>query len=222
VPVPDGLVVSSGAGGEWLLEGGLSAAGSLLEWLGRLTGTAPAELARLAAGRPPGARGVVVLPWLDGARAPWWRDDARGAVVGLSSAHDADDVARAVFEAVAYDVQRCLRAMAPCAGTAQELALGGAGTSIPAWSAILTAVTGLPACSRRSGEAASAGAALLGARATGDPRTLDDLDPPAHRVEPDAAAVEHYREQWERVERMASAVLDLEAAPAPEAPQTAP
>jgi sugar (pentulose or hexulose) kinase len=160
---------------------------------------------------------VTVLPWLDGARAPWWQDGARGAVLGLSSAHDAGDLARAAFEAVAYDVRRCLVAMEPATGPATGLALGGAGTGVPVWSSVLTAVTGLPARGRQSGEAASAGAALLAAWATGDPRRLDDLDPPAKEIEPDPGAVAFYRDQWERAERIATAVLELEVDATPAA-----
>jgi xylulokinase len=206
--VPPGLVVTRGAAGGWLLEGGLSAAGSLLAWLGRLTGAEPMSLAARAAERPPGARGVTVVPWLDGARAPWWRDDARAAVLGLSSAHDAGDLARAVLEAVAFEVDRCLDAIAGATGPTAALALAGAGSSIATWVDVLTAVTGLPAHARRSGEAASAGAALLGATAIGLPRSLDELDPPAGQVEPDPDAVRRYRELRPRVDRAADAVLD--------------
>ena len=110
-PPPAGAVVSRGADGGWLLEGGLSAAGSFLAWLGRVCGRDPDDLARLAAESPPGARGVVAVPWLDGARAPWWRDDARAGFVGLASAHDAGDLARAVVESVAWEVARCLEAV---------------------------------------------------------------------------------------------------------------
>ena len=53
---PPGMVLSRAATGGWLVEGGLSAAGSFLDWLGRLTGHPPADLAELAAGarRGPG------------------------------------------------------------------------------------------------------------------------------------------------------------------------
>ncbi|HEY2428875.1 MAG TPA: FGGY family carbohydrate kinase, partial [Acidimicrobiales bacterium] len=73
-PLPAGIAVTRSATGGWLLEGGLSAAGTLLSWLATLTATGGDELLRQAAGRPPGARGVVAVPWLGGARAPWWRD----------------------------------------------------------------------------------------------------------------------------------------------------
>lgn len=208
---PAGLVLTASASGGFLVEGGLSAAGSLLAWLGRLTGTGAAELAALAAERPVGARGVVVLPWLDGARAPWWRDDARAAVLGLSSAHDAGDLARAVVEAVALEVQRCLAAMEAVGGPASALSLGGSGTGLPLWVDVLTAVTGLPALRRRSGEAASAGAALLASRALGLGRRLDDLDPPAGQVDPDPDVVARYRRLAPASDRAAAAVLGLAA-----------
>ena len=70
VPSPAGAVVTRAADGGWLLEGGLSAAGSFLAWLGRMLDRTPDELARLAGESPAGARGVVAVPWLDGARAP--------------------------------------------------------------------------------------------------------------------------------------------------------
>ena len=60
VPSPAGAVVTRGADGGWLLEGGLSAAGSFLAWLGRLLGR-PGRRAggpgrRQPAGRPRGDR----------------------------------------------------------------------------------------------------------------------------------------------------------------------
>ena len=92
---PEGIVLSRAADGGWLLEGGLSAAGSLLAWLGSLTGRPPEVLIDLAGSCPPGARGVTATPWLDGARAPWWRPEARVALIGLDSSHGPADLARA-------------------------------------------------------------------------------------------------------------------------------
>jgi xylulokinase len=211
-PPPPGTVVSWAAVGGWLLEGGLSAAGSFLAWLGRLTDRDPHELAALAAESPPGARGVMAVPWLDGARAPWWRDDARAGFVGLASAHDAGDLARAVIESVAWEVARCLEAVTsgrPGGEPAVGLTLGGAGAGIPLWVEVLTAVTGLPATRRRSGEAASAGAALLAARALGMELPLDRLDPVVAEIEPDPEAAARYRELRADVDRVTGIAVDL-------------
>lgn len=223
---PSGLVVSRAATGGWLLEGGLSAAGSLLSWFGELTGRAPEELATLAGTSPPGARGVVATSWLDGARAPWWHDDARAALVGMSSSHGPADLARAVFESVAWDLQRCLEAMAgrhPEGPGVSALALGGAGATIAVWLDVLCGITGLPAVVRRSGQAASAGAALLAAAAVGIPCDPEHLDPVVRRTDVDAVVAGRYLGQREAADRVAASVIGLTDSPdaAPDAPQDA-
>ena len=210
VPAPVGAVVTRAADGGWLLEGGLSAAGSFLAWLGRLLDRSTEELGRLAAESGPGARGVVAVPWLDGARAPWWRDDARAGFMGLGAAHGAADMARAVVESVAWDVLRVMEVVTVGrlgGSTAEGVTLGGAGSGLPVWVEVLTSVLGLPALRHRSGEAASAGAALLAGKALGMGLTLDQIDPVAAVIEPTPTAVELYRGLRPRVDHVAVAVL---------------
>ncbi len=210
VPPPAGVVVSRAADGGWLLEGGLSAAGSLVAWLARCTGTQPADLAQLAEHCPPGARGVLATPWLDGARAPWWRSDASAAIVGLGSEHGAEELARAAFESVGWEVARCLDAMA--AGRRVQpafvdIVLGGRGAAIPVWLDVLTGITGLPVVRRRSGQAASAGAALVAAGAVGIDYDLARVDPVIEQVEPDLATVGIYDGLRGQADRVAMAAL---------------
>ena len=214
---PDGLVLARGAAGGWLLEGGLSAAGSLLAWLGTVTGQTEVALAELAATSPPGARGVVAVPWLGGARAPWWREDAAAALVGLGPTHTVADLARAAFESVAWDVLRCLDAMGasldPEPSLTGLMATGG-GSGLPVWLEVLSAITGRAVEVRRSGQAASAGAALLAARAVGRELRLADLDPVVARTLPDAAATSSYRALRHRADAVAAAVVGLGTDPA--------
>jgi xylulokinase len=216
---PPGMVLSRGAGdGGWLLEGGLSAAGSFLAWLGRLTGRVEltaselGQLADLATQSPPGARGVVATPWLDGARAPWWDHRAAAAFTGLHSDHGLADLVRAAFESVAREVVRCLESMAarqPTGPPLAELAAGGSGAAAPVWLEVLTGVTGLAVSVRRSGQAASAGAAMLAARAVGMEFELDTADPVDRLVVPDPAAVRCYADGWAQAQRVAAAVMEL-------------
>jgi xylulokinase len=210
VPSPAGAVVTRGADGGWLLEGGLSAAGSFLAWLGRLLDRAVDDLAARASQSPPGARGVIAVPWLDGARAPWWRDDARAGFVGLGAAHGIDDLSRAAIESVAWDVLRCMEVVTAGrlgGSTAQGVTLGGAGTGLPPWVEVLTSILGVPAVRHRSGEAASAGAALLAGRALGMGLTLEQIDPVEAVIVPDATIVDLYRHMRPQVEHVAAAVL---------------
>jgi sugar (pentulose or hexulose) kinase len=212
--MPDAMIVTGGALGGVLLEGGLSAAGSLLDWLARLAGVEVGSLLDRARSSPPGSGGVIVLPWLGGARAPWWRDTARGGVVGLAFDHDVGDMARAVIESVAWDVQRCLEsATSARAGSTGPvgLVLAGGGSNSPLWTEILAAVTGLPVRRPRWTEAASAGAAMLAARATGADVGLDatvdgeDADP----IRPDGALVDCYASLRPGVDAAAGAVIGL-------------
>jgi sugar (pentulose or hexulose) kinase len=211
-PLPIGTVVSRGALGGWVIEGGLSAAGSFLSWFSEITGRPVEELCDLAQRSPPGARGVVAVSWLDGARAPWWRDDARAGFIGLASAHQVGDLARAVVESVAWEVVRCLALVTDERNGGRSpvgVTLGGAGARIPLWVSILTGVSGLTAIQRRSGEAASAGAALLGARATGRSLNLAHLDPVDKEITALPEVVDQYRALGARTEMIAKHLVEL-------------
>ncbi len=214
--LPAGLLLSRSASGGWLLEGGLSAAGSLLAWIGRLTGHRPETLATWAEDSPPGARGVVATPWLEGARAPWWREDATVGFVGLEEVHGPADLARAAVESVAWEVQRCLEAAGrrrPPGPEPTGLVLGGSGAAIEVWGAVLTGITGLPASTRNSGQAASAGAALLAARAVGIGCDLDRLDPAGDARSADPGVIGEYRALRATADRVAVAALGLAPGP---------
>jgi xylulokinase len=203
--VPAGLRATRGALGGWLLEGGVSAAGSLLEWLSGLASSTVETLLAEAEDSPPGARGVVALPWLGGARAPWWREDVGAAFLGLGPGHRRGDLARAAVEGVAFEIGRCLES-----GRAERLVLAGGGAASPLWSSVLGAVTGLPVLRRRSSEAASVGAAVLAASAL--PATVaydvDAVNPVVAESAPEQSAVEGYRAVREVSDRSARAFLD--------------
>jgi sugar (pentulose or hexulose) kinase len=101
--------------------------------------------------------------------------------------------------------------------TAEGVTLGGSGTGLPLWVEVLTSVLGVPATRHRSGEAASAGAALLAGRALGMNLTLEEIDPVAAVIEPDPESVELYRRMRGRVDHVALSVLAAtESLPEPE------
>ena len=210
-PVPDQLAVSRAVEpAHWLVEAGLSAAGSLLDRLSHRTGRTVGDVVAAARSVPPGADGVVVLPWLDGARAPWWRDDVDLQVLG---AHDPEPaaLARAMLEGVARDLHRCLRTMSASGSAVEAMALTGRGASVPTWVEVVTGVTGLPGVIRRSvrrgAGAAAVGTALLAARSLGLDWSLDRLDPVDAVHEPDLTVVDRYAELAADADRAAAAAL---------------
>jgi xylulokinase len=99
--------------GLWNLSGGVSTAGAALEWLSGLLGSEHISERRASIGAllaearrsPPGARGLIFLPYLAGERAPLWDASRRGAFVGLTIDHGKADLARAVCESLAYGLK---------------------------------------------------------------------------------------------------------------------
>jgi xylulokinase len=201
-PVPGGGRVSPGALGGWLVEYGLSSAGGAIDWLGQLTGRTSVELTEAMAEVSPGAGGVVAVPWLNGARAPWWQPAAVAAFFHLTPAHGPQHLTRALYEGVAFDVARSLEASAG----ADRIGAAGRGAATPAWIRMLAAVTGCAVERRRvAADAASAGACLLV-----DPAlALDDINPVVEVVEPDEGLVACYRPARDRSDEACRAVLRL-------------
>jgi sugar (pentulose or hexulose) kinase len=159
-----------------------------------------------AAGRAVPAELLICLPWLGGARAPWWADGATAGFVGLTSVTTAADLARAAVEGVALDIARCINALAP---DAAGIVLAGGGAAARAWTGIVTAMTGLRGSLRATVEAASAGAAVVTASALGLDLGTDDVNPEVGTVEPDPELVATYAARRERADEAAAQLLAL-------------
>lgn len=209
---PPGLVVTAGALGGWLVEGGVSAAGSLLDWLAALTARRVDDLLDLARPVAPGSGGLCVLPWPGGARAPWWRPDVDGAVMGLGFEHGPGHLTRAVLEAVAYDLARCLESLPGSSPALDGMAIGGSSATDRLWLDVLSGITGLGWQRRRSREAALAGAALVASAALELGWELEALDPVVDGAPPDPELADAYRRLRPRADEAARAALRLHRA----------
>jgi len=98
------------------LDGGVFAAGALLDWLAQglgLADDAPALTA--SAARVGDSAGVRVLPALSGLGAPWWQPGAHGVIAGLHAGVRPGHVAHAALEAIAWRVADIVEAMAEVA-----------------------------------------------------------------------------------------------------------
>ena len=78
----------------------LMSTGSALRWLAEALGLAqPDRVYVRAAESPPGARGLMALPYLAGGeQGALWDAHAQGAFVGLTLMHGVSDLARALLE----------------------------------------------------------------------------------------------------------------------------
>lgn len=138
-----------------------------LEWVLGITGTRREELDALLTTSPPGARGVLTLPFLSpaGERAPFVDAAARGQFIGLSLESTREDFVRAVCEGIAYAVRHCLESAG--LGPEARVYLSGGGVRSAGWRQILADVLQRPLVLARQPEVGARGAVMAAMRAAG-------------------------------------------------------
>ena len=146
---------------EYAIDGGVFAAGAMLEWLCRELGMAesPAALTELAR-EAEDSGGARVLPALAGLGAPWWRPDARAVLAGMHSGTTRANVARAALEGIAWRVADVVAAMRESAEV-DSLRVDGGLTNEPLLLQLQADAIGVRV------DAAGADATVLGAAALG-------------------------------------------------------
>jgi xylulokinase len=213
-PVPDPRMWSCAycLPGLYGIEGGMSTAGALTRWF-RDT-LAPAERAKEAGGgadayaqlaaeaatAPPGAGGLVCLPYFAGERTPLNDPDARGVYAGLTLATTRADLYRASLEGTAYGVRHNLETMAAMHAPPRRLVAVGGGAKNPLWLQIVSDVSGLPQDVPARTTGAAYGDAFVAGLATGVIPALGVLRrewvQSARRLEPDPATNALYDEYY--------------------------
>ena len=101
----------------YALEGSIAVTGSLVQWLRDNLGiiNSAEEIEALALSVEDNG-GAYFVPAFSGLFAPYWRADARGALVGLTSYVNKGHIARAALEAIAYQTREVLDAVNADAG----------------------------------------------------------------------------------------------------------
>jgi xylulokinase len=202
--------------GHYLFELGASTTASAMRWLRELFGLPPEEAAvleREAAQSPPGARNLLMFPFLMGARSTRWNPDARGLILGLSLGHTRGDIARALMEGVGYEVATCLDGLREIGVTPGELVVIGGGAKSDLWAQIKADILGMAVYRPRYTEAASLGAAVLAATAVGlvtDPAaTAHAWNPPVEAFTPNPEAARVYQDRRTLFDDVYTALLPL-------------
>jgi glycerol kinase len=167
------------------LEGNIRSSGSTLTWLAELFQSTPERLSQLAASSS--SEGVHIVPAFGGLAAPWWDDNAKGLISGVTLGTRLPQLARAALESIALQVDAVVRAMD---GTTAILADGGA-TASDGLMQLQADISSLPVRRARERDLSAIGAGLLAARSSwGElhPLHYDDFHP--------AASGEALREAW--------------------------
>ena len=161
----------------YALEGSIAVTGSAVQWLRDQLGIirSAAESEALAR-QVPDAGGVVFVPAFSGLFAPYWRSDARGAIVGLSRFNTGAHIARATLEAICYQSKDVADAMEQDAGVPLDvLRVDGGVTANELCMQIQADVLGVPVSRPAVTETTALGAAYAAGLAVGFWRDTDEL-----------------------------------------------
>jgi xylulokinase len=149
-----------------------------------------------AAATPPGAEGLIFLPYLTGERCPIHDAQARGAFIGLTARHGKGHFARSVMEGVAYSLRQVIDLIIGANRDwldAGEVVLAGGGAASPLWRQIIADVFQLPVRTvYGSAEGGSFGAALVAGVTAG---IWPDLTQAIRLVRPESETAPERRHQ---------------------------
>ncbi len=198
-----------------LLGGVSSTSGASITWAaGALFGELPFEDAIAAAlASPPGAGGLLFLPFLSGERSPYWSDGLRGSFYGLTLNHNRQDMLRAVLEGVAFSLRFLLDIFQQTGVDVQEIALAGGGAAVRGFPAILANICQRPLVIFSSQETVTHGlyayacqvleGGLSFDQAIQRTFTLNDGRQQPERVKPDPGTAEIYERLYRQYSRLA-------------------
>jgi glycerol kinase len=153
----------------YVLEGSIAVTGAAVQWLrdqlGLIDSAAEVEdLARTVEDNG----GVYFVPAFSGLFAPYWRDDARGAIVGLTAYARAGHIARAVLEATAWQTREVVdEAGAAADFPLRELKVDGGMTANELLMQFQADVLGVPVVRPKVTETTALGAAFAAGLAVG-------------------------------------------------------
>ncbi|MFG1878576.1 glycerol kinase GlpK [Sphaerisporangium sp. NPDC049003] len=161
----------------YALEGSIAVTGSAVQWLrdqlGIISGAAQSEsLARQVEDNG----GVYFVPAFSGLFAPYWRSDARGAIVGLSRFNTNAHIARATLEAICYQTRDVVEAMQNDSGVHLDvLRVDGGVTANDLCMQIQADILGVPVSKPVVAETTALGAAYAAGLALGFWSSTDEL-----------------------------------------------
>jgi glycerol kinase len=161
----------------YALEGSIAVTGSAVQWLRDQMHTISdaAESERLAR-TVDGSEGIYFVPAFSGLFAPYWRSDARGAIVGLARFHTNAHLARATLESICYQSRDVVEAMEQDSGVHLDvLKVDGGVTANELCMQTQADILNVPVSRPVVAETTALGAAYAAGLATGFWRDTDEL-----------------------------------------------
>ncbi|MCI2957568.1 glycerol kinase GlpK [Agromyces atrinae] len=179
----------------YALEGSIAVTGSLVQWLRDNLGIiqSASEVEELARSVDDNG-GAYIVPAFSGLFAPYWRADARGAIVGLTRFVNRAHLARAALEAIAHQTRDVVDAVNADSGVElTELRVDGGATANELLLQFQADILGVPVVRPEVVETTALGAAYAAGLAVGFWESRDEL-----------------REKWREDERFEPSISEDE------------
>lgn len=185
--------------GTWAAMGGVSTGGALTHWfrqqIAQLEDSQASfeQLAQEAANSPPGANGLIVLPYFSGERTPINDPRARGVIFGLNLRHQRSDLNRAMIEGVCHAVRHNLDMFDEVYPAKNTYAVGG-GVHNATWMQSAVDISGKTQTVRKHTIGAALGDAFLAGLGVGlfTPKDIERINPVNRTLQPNAALYHKY------------------------------
>ncbi|MGH2534348.1 MAG: xylulokinase [Thermomicrobiales bacterium] len=186
----------------WYQMGATMVAGLAMRWLRDVVFELPhksgyEQMTAAASEVPPGASGLVFLPYLTGERTPHMDPNARGVLLGLTASHRRGHLVRAVMEGVAFALLDAFDVVRQFGAMPAQAVLAGGGARSVLWQQIIADLFGLPVVPLESADQSAVGAAMLAATGMEHVELLDVARSWSHYgapIEPRADVHAHYEQ----------------------------
>ena len=162
--------------GKWLLQGGTVGGGGVLKWLkeSMFPDLSFEQMSAMAETVPPGADGLVFLPYMLGERSPIWNPHAKGVFFGLDYSKTRAHIVRAAMEGVAFSLRHNIEVAEAAGAKLTTLnAMGGSSNSL-IWTQIKSDVTAKRFIVPSSDNATTLGAVILAGVGVGVWQNFED------------------------------------------------
>jgi sugar (pentulose or hexulose) kinase len=129
----------------------------------------PEEMLELAATKlPPGALGLMLVPYWNAVMPPYWDTAATGVTIGWTGAHRREHFYRAILEGIAYEHRLAMDGVARATGAPlEQFILMGGGSRSNLWCQIVADINNIAVTRASTAEATNLGAGILAAYAAG-------------------------------------------------------
>ncbi|MCP8970520.1 gluconokinase [Ectobacillus ponti] len=154
---------------------------------------------------PPGAEGILFLPYVNGERAPLWNQRAKGNFYGVTLAHRKEHFIRAVLEGITFNLYQIGKALERLAGAPKCLYVNGGLARSPLWLQMLADIFDAEVQVSESHHSAAWGAAWMALLAIERVETLGDIKkniPAGNRFYPDEENSARYQEIYQQYEQL--------------------